>query len=372
MSDHQRRFVCRIVFLLLCLLPTGVTGYWICHPQTSEGWAQAIQAELGIETEVGSIETPGPYETILRDVRFLDGDDVLFETVEVRIRFGEQNRITIPYQSKGVNRIGLAYLAGRINQHVLRSSPMARMWRIDFEADTVVKRYTSAERNKLEPVGTDRWLHDNVFWQEQNQLALAKLRIDVSPTPTGSSTTVFFQVRDALTGNRAPTDLASSVGQLSETMTFEIHAIDKQQVVKLNTQKKSLPVWLIDGVAPQISSSLGGESRFAGRFELRPQLTGELNIEDLEGRFSEVDISNYLPTGDEQPVKAYIEIRDCMFMGQQFVKWDAHLEAPGAILRTPIRHEELFEPSLQIAPTRAIARAVQDGRRYASERFKLR
>ena len=70
MSDSQRRFVCRIAFLLLCLLPTLLAIYFVFHQPGPSDWQQLIQAELGIAVQIDSVETPTPSMTMFRGVRF--------------------------------------------------------------------------------------------------------------------------------------------------------------------------------------------------------------------------------------------------------------------------------------------------------------
>ena len=132
MSDNQRRVLCRLVFLLVCALPTAVSSYWICHPQTATDWAQAIQAETGLVASIDFVETPSPYETVLHNLQLTDPEQgILFETVQVRIRFGKQVEVKIPYEVNHVNNHGLARLIKTINQNVVYRG-VDKNWRLRF------------------------------------------------------------------------------------------------------------------------------------------------------------------------------------------------------------------------------------------------
>ncbi|MEL7497845.1 MAG: hypothetical protein AAFN77_09560 [Planctomycetota bacterium] len=349
MSDNQRRNLCRFLFLAFCLLPTAITSYWICHPQTPEGWAQAIQAELGLDTEIGSIETPGPYETILRDLRFHDGDRTLFQTVEARIVFGEINRIIIEYPVTNLDSVGLAYLVDRINQHVLRKKERSstKIWRVDFKDELVIDRNATSTRNtdSVFPMS-----HAEILEQQRNQLTIAKhARIDVAPTSDGMATTVYFNVRDPMQIDDASTP----------TMTFEIDTFAGEQVLRLNTHQDKLPVWLLDGIEPEISASLGGDALFAGKLEMSPS---DGRVDGLTGKLTQVDVSHYRLVDQGSLAHAEIQIRECQFAHGKFQKWLAMLTAP-SILPTEIQQQYLFRPSRQIAPLNAIEQAIQLGRR---------
>lgn len=367
MSDNQRRIYCRLIFLLVCVLPTSVTGYWICHPQTPEGWAQAIQAEFGVETEIGSIETPSPFETILRDVRFHDGDETLFETAEARISFGDRNRIVIPYQVKSLNRLGLTYLLDRMNQHVLRSGGPDKIWRIDFEKDTIVDRFTLAElQRRSENLNRDLQ-HVDLLWQQKNQLIVSGLRIDVAPTAAGNSATAYFHVREVF---GQPGDGKATAPITPETMIIEIdtqqvsnrtgsHATE--QALKLNTHRGRLPIWLVDGINPQVVLSLGGQSMFEGKLEMT---TSAGRVDELVGLFSNVDVSNYYQ-GESDPEGATIHVRECQYVEGRLTQWVAMISTP-TIPPTPIMKSDLYVQVEQIALKEALAKAVLLGRqRYA-------
>ncbi len=122
LSDNWRRTICRCAFLILCVLPTLVSGYWIFHPQTAGQWEQAIRAELGIPTDIDSVETPGPNVTILRGFRLFDPETgELFATTQVRVIRGYPNRLVIDYPTT-VSCEAIARLIAKSSEHLVGSS----------------------------------------------------------------------------------------------------------------------------------------------------------------------------------------------------------------------------------------------------------
>ena len=126
-SDNQKRIVCRLAFLLLCALPTAAVVYRIMHPQTADQWEQRIQAQLGVRTHIDSVETPGPYETILRGLEFFDADRKILIATELRILFGEVNQIWIDHPVR-LDSNGLQYLVDQVNQQLIRSHTVQPRW----------------------------------------------------------------------------------------------------------------------------------------------------------------------------------------------------------------------------------------------------
>ena len=104
LSDDQRRTICRLLFLLLCALPTAIVVYFILHRPSPRDWERQIRAELGTLVKIDSVETPTPSLTMLRGVEILPtGDSGVRQNVfegqkinELAIVFGnERNQVVI-------------------------------------------------------------------------------------------------------------------------------------------------------------------------------------------------------------------------------------------------------------------------------------
>lgn len=72
MSDFQRRIVCRIAFVLVCLVPTLVVAQWILFPESIARWQIEARSLLGWPVEIGAVSTPTPQQTVLHSFRVRD------------------------------------------------------------------------------------------------------------------------------------------------------------------------------------------------------------------------------------------------------------------------------------------------------------
>lgn len=351
-SDNQRRLICRLAFLALCLAPTLVTVYQIAHPQTANDWELALRAELGVDTKISSVETPNPGEVILRDLRFLDGDQLLFQTVEARIVYGKVNRIVIEYPVSKLDSVGIWNLASRMNQQWLqRPDKLEHIWRIEFKDEVVIDR---AQQARDVPHDSAMQLAFDI--QQSEQLVLSKnARIDLAPTSEGLALTAYFQVKNQHNANFAGAE--QSIGaSYSDTMLFKINSYGQIQDMDLETRSGRLPVWLLDGIRPELSAALGRDATFSGQLKLVPS---KMQVAHLSGVFEQVDVSRF-PGLAQDSAHATVEIRDCRFHEGRFEKWVVNLNSPN-ILSTPIDQRHLFRPSKQFAFLPALEKAVQRG-----------
>ena len=186
MSDNQRRALCRVLFFLSCVLPTAGILYWICHPQTAANWERLIQAQIGIETKIHSIETPGPYVTILRGVEFRDPEiGSLFKTVEARIEFGEVNQIYIPYKVQNLTDKSLHCLIENLNRHLVRSRSVDKHWKIKFAEDALIEHAVTAMPQTPENPRSSGLSLESLA--TRRGIAVTELQIDVGPAVPAAS-----------------------------------------------------------------------------------------------------------------------------------------------------------------------------------------
>jgi len=343
MSDNQRRFFCRMMFLLVCALPTSVVAYWIGHPQTADGWELAIKAQLGVTASIDSIETPGPNVTILRGVELSDPETgTLLKTVEARIEFGKiKNYVGIPYKVQGLTNQGLVRLVKQINQNLIRTHGAEKPWRLEFLKDSVVQQSNLAGFASDDPS------------QVPNQFTVAGLTIDIVPTIDGTTAKAYFSVP----GN----DYADRqvVCEMSKSQTHS-------QLLQLDTNQVSLPCWLVADSVPMmvsITSSLGQDAHFAGKLALKPTRgNSELYI---DGTIDFVDLKRSLRHIREPGQQfARIELDECWFVDGVPQKWDALLQHQSSVMR--IQAKDLFVSKWEVAPDHAIENTIlQHGERAA-------
>lgn len=133
LSDNQKRFICRVLFLAVCALPTCVTIYLATHKQTPDQWAQILQAELGVETSIGVVETLRPGEYVFRDVRLFDNHgETIFQSLVANMVVGDINRIHFP-GSVRIQRNALSHFLDEATERLVKPNAGTRLWKVDFD-----------------------------------------------------------------------------------------------------------------------------------------------------------------------------------------------------------------------------------------------
>lgn len=351
MSDNQRRTVCRILFLLVCILPTSVVGYWICHPQTAIGWERAIQAELGVTTKIDSVETPGPYVTILRGLEFTDPVvGTVFETVETRIEFGKElNLVTIPYQVKHLTSKGLTQLVQSINQSVMRRHGADKHWRIVFEeparvSQSFVDEIAGGGFAFSKNVGSR---NSAASLQLVSSVTLSDIQIYVAPTnpvDDGTFAEVRFKVEDA------------SKESTGEFVVCGISNTDQDgHVVQVNASSTALPCWLLADAFSFLPDGLGANATFRGELYYVPELSNV--VLEVAGVFENVDLAKSVPAAQNQPL-ASIRLDRCKFEKGDLAEWTAFLIRDRDSPPSRIRKDDLFKYNKQVDIAQAIANTM--------------
>jgi len=70
MSDRRRRWMCQLIFVVACLLPTAWVGLRIVYQPGPEHFARQLQLQLGVPVRMERVTTPTPDLTILHGVSF--------------------------------------------------------------------------------------------------------------------------------------------------------------------------------------------------------------------------------------------------------------------------------------------------------------
>ena len=136
-TDNHRRLVCRIAFLLSCMLPTILVGYWVLHPTTSSDWEQRIQADLGLAVKIGRVETPRAGITELHNVQLLDDHEKTVGRVpKISVSRNNGNEVSI---SSGLEltSTSLAMLLQRLQARLSKSSRQHSTWHLKT-GDTII------------------------------------------------------------------------------------------------------------------------------------------------------------------------------------------------------------------------------------------
>ena len=361
MSDNQRRVLCRLIFLSVCALPTFISGYWICHPQTASGWAQAIQAETGIEASIDFVETPSPYETVLRQLRLTDPEQgILFETVEVRIRFGKQVEVEIPYEVRHVNNHGLARLLKTINQNVVRRG-VDKSWRLRFAQPLKIARGSTASEFAAGAI-----TQDSFQAMLENNFVIEGLNLDVNPTFDGTLVAAFFNLPHPNEPFAQPHENSRALSTIEVQMKKE----PQGQAIWLDTFDQTLPCWLAADFAGNITQELGDNADFTGELRVQSHLASGQNEVYLDGILNHLSMSSYpLNVAINEKTRMQITLDECQFINGQATQWSAVLDVPDLRLRSAIDPQTLFQDSRRIVVGNAIDTAIIHGlnTRVASE-----
>ena len=363
MSDNQRRVLCRLVFLLVCALPTAVSSYWICHPQTADDWSLAIQAKTGLEASIDFVETPSPYETVLHNLRLTAPDQgILFETVQVRVRFREQVEVEIPYKVRHVNNHGLARLLKTVNQNVV-SRGVDKPWRLKFTQPLKIARGNSesgfaggsASKNSLQAL----------LDSQKNNIEIEGLNLDVGPSFDGTLVTASF----ALSQPNQPQTLQAP--RARNRIEVQLKKEPQGQAIWLHTFDQTLPCWLAaDLVGNNITQELGTDADFTGELRVQSHLPSGQNEVFLDGILSRLSLTSYpLSVAIDEKTRMQITLDDCQFINGHAKNWSAVLDVPDLRLRSQIDPQTLFQDSRRFVVGNAIETAIINGvnTRVASE-----
>ena len=332
LSDNQRRFACRILFLLLCALPTAFIIYQACHRKSADDWAQLIQSQLSLETQIGSVETPRPNEAVLRDIRFADENgNEIFSAMEATILFGEVNRIIVKDQLR-MTSAGLNQALNNVAKKVVNPHLNQQKWTIDIREALI-----ASDQDSLSGLS--------------ESLLLSPVVIDVVPDFEGVRATMSTPIQGQ--------DL--SLAENWVTCQIEKNRNSNQFKIELDTRDSTpLPCWLAFDWFPELRK-FGYQSGFAGRVVCEP--VNEQLSTSLVGDFHGVDISSFVDGRMAIANKpSSIHVRNCNFANLNDL--DAWLELADGT-REPIR--TLFSEVREFNIDMMIRAAAIEGHRQSAE-----
>ncbi len=263
MSDNQRRFFCRLLFLFFCCLPTALIVYRACHPRTPEFWQRTIQSQLGIDTLITDAETPKPSETILRGLTLFgaDGSPILSA---IETRFDEQrNRITINERVRLTGR-GLTELTNSLNQRLVGSGA----WSVRLEDVEII---------------------DDSSGGAGQGVYLSPVEIAIAPEPSNPglrrSASALLSMR--FSNGFGANESHRALGGKDTLVQCRFQCFEDPMLTSIDveTGQQSVPCWLAVGWLPQLAQ-LGPRATFVGRFGIDP--VSEKNIGRVKGRFERV------------------------------------------------------------------------------------
>lgn len=253
LSDNQRRTICRVLFLLVCALPTLTTIYFATHRRSADDWAQLLQAELGVKTYIGVVETPRPDEVVFHHVKFYDNDGkAIFESPNAKVTFGNTNRITFQ-NSIHIEREGLSHFLKEASGRLVMGRTDLRSWDVSFSDVQIVD-------------GPDPNFESQPF-QLQN------VNVQISSRGNRRLLSVSAPALGRIDFSRNPGDLnPDEFGQ------FEI---------VINATQHPIPCWLATDWFPNLKQ-LGNQAHYAGLAKVSSR--GGWSKSSLTGNFVGIDL----------------------------------------------------------------------------------
>ena len=257
MSDNNRRLICRLVFIGLCALPSFGIAYWILHRPGIQDWQNALQASLGIEIEIDSLETPWPGQTVLRGVCIKQPySETEYQINEILIHAGSVNRVYVN-DSLSIVPADLMELIQQTSQHTFQLGTVSTRWQINFQTLAIDPN----------PESTDLGL------------MLSPVEIEVEQDLKGMTATARFQLSQLESGE----SMECKIFQPND------HSILKQEI-SLNTGTNSLPCWLGKNMVRDLAH-MGDLSTFRGMTSLL--IDNENRISgSVEGVFENINLQN--------------------------------------------------------------------------------
>ncbi len=240
LSDAKRRLVCRLVFLLACVLPTVATAYFLVHPFSKMDWERLIKAEVGLPLHCEAIETPYPACVVLRNVTFEGAAYAGVEVIpEIQISFKDIVHVKVPFNVT-FDTTALSELKDCIQSGMLAHVNPDRNWLV-----TVDKAVINNGRNRAQ------------------SLILSPIEFSLSPKDNGRSvarTKFRTQPDDTL----PPVEIVIERQHVNEETCL--------QHLYINTGDW-LPNWLATSCVPKLEN-LGANSKFALKLDLERSGSG--------------------------------------------------------------------------------------------------
>lgn len=258
MSDNSRRTVCRLAFLLLCVFPAALVVYRIWHPVSIDQWQQSIKANLGVTAQIGSVETPLPFVTVLKDVRLVDPElEQLVHLEELKIHSGATHEVIVE-QPIQLSAPALASIGQRLREGLIRTHAASSSWKITLLDTTITHPGSPLD----------------------SPLRLTPVEITVLPYPDLTIANVEAKRVDDSSGNLLRFSVQRAREDLVTVETF-----------KLETGTDAyLPCWVLHDIVPELES-FGPMCHFSGfaQFEKRGnQWSGTLPT----GQFANLALQN--------------------------------------------------------------------------------
>ncbi len=294
MSDNNRRLTCRLVFIGLCALPTLSLMYWMAHRPGIDDWQESVQASLGVEIQIDSLETPWPGETILRGVRINQPfGKTVYQINEITIHTGAINRIYVN-DLVSVAPEDLMKLVQQASQHAFQLGTISQPWQIAFQKLAIDPNPDSPDLG----------------------LVLSPIQVDICHDSKGVTATASFQRSD----NESADRMECRVFYPQDPKVL-------RQEIALDTGNSLLPCWLVKDMVRDMAN-MGDLATFRGTATLLIDAENRVSGE-FEGVFENINLQNLgEPVHQRLSGMARAIILDCEIVEDRIRRLHTKFECP--------------------------------------------
>ena len=253
MSDGMRRAVCRLMFLIMCVLPTVMVLHWIFTPPTPLQWELAIRGSLGTRASVQSVQTPLPSMTILESVVLtnpVNQQSFPIGTITVNVKPDERQFYLRALQ-----------LDTKTLGHFI--APMHRMFETRAAGEKVATCRFAKETRLVDATRRSR------------ETVLYNVRVKFVPTATSQFVVINFDLNEQ-TDRPIVATIERKFGNGSQPAST---------IWTLDTSNQILPCWMLQEVIPGLAS-LGPHGEFRGTLSFDSQGDGH-----VRGQINRIDLS---------------------------------------------------------------------------------
>ncbi|MGI9518543.1 MAG: hypothetical protein ACR2NP_15920, partial [Pirellulaceae bacterium] len=176
LSDNAKRFLCRLGFVALCIIPTVWCLKYILFPPTDAQWAAQLQQQFGVANQPGEVRVLSPQRTDLSDWVLGNGDfesHVIIDQASLQNR--HDGRLLHITQAAG-SPAAIWHMLNRMTWQLSRTSKSDRPQRVLFESVSFLQA-----DGKVMPGGT--WKQLNLLVGDQGRRwTISFLPAELAPT----------------------------------------------------------------------------------------------------------------------------------------------------------------------------------------------
>ena len=341
MHDSTRRLLCRLGFLLLCVLPTLAVAGWvsvICSPSyvaaCKAAWETRLSQHLGLSVRLQGVQNPS------RGVTVLEG--LVLSDPETEARVASVRQIEIGY--RGDELVVLAAQPELVSEE---------MWRLCEALHERVLRSPSASQVKVHFYAGEMNVKQS---GDQGDSTLTDVHCRLTPTATGPQATIEF------------CDVAlqmSEPAQLRITRNRQVSPPATRW--ELRTRSTPLPCYLLaDHV--EILANLGDLATFQGTVEAMQGADGWEG--EVTGRFRDVDLDRLVTDRYDHKLSGTAEIvfRRAQFRGGRLIDAAGDMLCSGGVVSLSLLHQA--DKSLGLIADQRVRSVESDPlRRYQELKF---